>query len=220
MRHDKKMVKVLVTKVEAAQQEYTQSPTPEKYKRCMTAFSNLSQYMQACRSSMLDGKITDLQGMVQSVVNSYLLNNSSQTYDNLLNLTQLIGHLLLLQRAVSGKSGSAMALQALAQQYPLNCPTNGKLNREKIKDMLLNTDHLSETQINNLLNKLSVTSESVGGLTIDEIQLAFENKQITTKEMNNMLQALQQKRQLAEDVVATDGKIGFCEEKFYQQLGH
>ena len=132
--------------------------------------------------------------------------------------TQTLSHLLITQRALSGKPGSAMAIQSLSENYPLGMKIREKLTRAKIKDILLTTNNLTETQITNLLSKLSVLSESTGKLDIHAIQKSFEKGEITLKEMNGMLQALRQQKEILDETVDQDGKMGFVEQDIYNSV--
>lgn len=208
----------LLAQIEEAKTAYIQNPISVNFSVYMGTLNDYERYETRQRTLTLSHQLDEAYLLVKDAIIDYHENPTPKHYDTLMSSTQTLSHLLITQRALSGKPGSAMAIQSLSENYPLGMKVRDKLTRTKIKDILLTTNNLTETQITNLLSKLSVLSESTGKLEVQSIQKAFEKGEITLKEMNGMLHALRQQKEILDETVDQDGKMGFVEQDIYNSV--
>lgn len=208
----------LLAQIEEAKEIYLQSSISVNFNAYMGALNDYEKYQTRHRTLELNNQLDDAYILVRDAIINYHNDPNPKHYDVLMSSTQTLSHLLITQRALSGKPGSAMAIQSLSENYPLGMKIRDKLTRKKIKDILLTTNNLTEVQITNLLSKLSVLSESTGLLDIKSVQQAFEKGEITLKEMNGMLHALRQQKEILDETVDQDGKMGFVEQDIYNSV--
>lgn len=216
MKDDVKIT--LLAQIEEAKEVYVKNPISTHFSIYMNALNDYEKYQTRQRTLTLNYQLDDVYILVKDAIINYNNDPNPHHYDILMSTTQTLSHLLITQRALSGKPGSAMAIQSLSENYPLGIKVRDKLTRKKIKDILLTTHNLTETQISNLLNKLSILSESPGELNVPSLQKAFENGEITLKEMNGMLHALRQQKEILDETVDQDGKMGFVEQDIYNSV--
>lgn len=213
------MYEILSAKVSEAEDQYCKNPIEDNYDAYINAINAFEKYTNTDRKIQLSRLLRVKESELYKAVDAYHLNSTMRNYDKLCNVTQSVAHILILQRAISGGVGSALAIQSLSEKHPLAVGVKGKFTRNKIKNMLLSTQNLSAEQIEGLLSRLSITSEGVEKLDVKSLHSAFEKGDITLKELNQGLAALRQEQDLEDEGADMEGKLGFAPQEFYDQLG-
>lgn len=217
MKNDK-TYQLLSQEIYEAKKRYEEEGSDSGFKELTAALNNRTSYLTHSRSSRLSEILLRKEESLYDSLAIYQDDPNVENYNDLVNLTKSVAHILLLKKALVGGVGSAMALQTLGEKYPLGIGRVGKLTRKIIKEILLSAPDLPPDQIEGLISRLGVLNEGLGELSLKSIRDAYTRGDITIKEMNQMLAALRQEKELLLDGEDDMGNLGYIEKDFYDQL--